>query len=234
MSADQVSFELRGNIAVVTMDDGKANALSPAVLDQLDAALDRADAEAKAIVLTGREGRFSAGFDLRVMMSGPEAARDLVTRGGQLLLRCYEIPKPLVIACNGHALAAGALLVATGDTRIGAMGAFKIGLNEVANSMPVPILAHEFARDRLDPRELVASVLQAKIYDPVGAAAAGWLDRTVPPAELEDAAMTEAARLSALPAGAYAITKRSLRRQTIEHIRATLDSNLREIAGGGR
>jgi enoyl-CoA hydratase len=232
MTTEHVTFELRDKIAVITLDDGKANALSPMLLDQLDAALDRAEAEAKAIVLTGREGRFSAGFDLRVMMSGPEAARDLVTKGGEVLLRCYEIGMPLVIACTGHALAGGALLVATGDTRIGATGEFKIGLNEVFKGMPVPILAHEFARDRLDPRELIASVLQAKIYDPVSAAEAGWLDRTVAPAELEGAAMAEATRLAGLPSTAYKLTKRSLRRQTIEYIRSTLQSNLVEIAGG--
>lgn len=232
MTSDVVSFELRGTTAVIKLDDGKANALSPALLGALDGALDRAESEAKAVVLTGREGRFSAGFDLRVMMSGPQAARDLVVKGGEVLLRCYEFPKPLVIACTGHALAGGALLVATGDTRIGVTGDFKIGLNEVQKGMPVPILAHEFARDRLDPRELVASVLQAKIYDPASAKEAGWIDRVVAPEELEEAALAEATRLTGLPATAYALTKRSLRRQTIEHIRNTIETNLQEIAGG--
>src|SRR5262245_29376933 len=111
----EVEYELQDRIAVVRFDDGKANALSHASMAALDAALDRAEKEAHALVLTGRAGRFSAGFDLQGMMAGPESATALVTRGAELLLRAYVAPLPLVIACTGHALAAGALLVLTGD-----------------------------------------------------------------------------------------------------------------------
>lgn len=221
-----VGFELRDDVALVTMDDGKANALSHEMLDQLGAAFDRAEKEAKAVVLSGREGKFSAGFDLRVMMSGPQAAVELVMKGGELLLRLYELGMPLVIACTGHALAGGVLLVATGDTRIGAIGPFKLGLNEVQVGMPVPVLAHEFARDRLDPRELFAAVAMAKIYAPEEATVAGWLDRAVPAEELADAAMAEATRLARLPQAAYAMSKRSLRKPTLQYIRDNMESNL--------
>ena len=227
-----VRYESRDEVALVTLDDGKANALSLPMIAALGAALDRARSEAKAVVLTGRPGRFSAGFDLKVMLTGAAAVRELVGAGGELLLRLYEHPQPLVIACTGHALAAGALLVATGDTRIGVLGDFKLGLNEVSNGMPVPILAHELARDRLDPRELTASVLQAKIYGPEEAVRAGWLDRAVLPEELEAHAIAEARRLAELPAKAYAMTKRSLRRVMITEVRATMQLNLEQITGG--
>lgn len=226
-----VTYELRGDLALLRMDDGKANALSQAMIDQLSAAFDRAEQEAKAIVLAGRPERFSGGFDLRTMMTGPAAARALVLSGGTLMMRIYESPKPVVIACTGHAIAGGVLLAAVGDTRIGARGAFKLGLNEVSNGMPVPILAHELARDRLDPRELVAAVLQARLYDPEGALRAGWLDQVVEPGAVEQAALDEAARLAKLPAGAYAATKRSLRRRTIAYIRETVEANLKEFGG---
>jgi len=228
---ESVSYEQHGDVAVITIDDGKANALSPALLDQLAAAIDRACDEAKALVIGGRPGRFCAGFDLRVMMAGPAAAKGMVLAGGALLMRLYELPKPVVIACTGHALAAGVLLVATGDTRIGARGEFKLGLSEVRSGMPVPILAHELARDRLDPRELEAAVVQARIYDPEAAARAGWLDRVVDPDALAAEALQEAERLAKLPANAYAATKRSVRRKTIDYIRSTLDSNLAELTG---
>jgi len=218
MSEQIVSYEQVDSVAVITMDDGKVNALSPALIEQVDAAFDRAEKDAKAVVLTGRKDRFSAGFDLRVLMSGPKAAGALLKAGGDLLLRLYAYPKPLVIACNGHALAGGILLCATGDTRIGARGEYKLGLNEVQKGMPVPTLAHELARDRLDPRELTKSVVQARIYNPEEAAVAGWLDSTVDEAELADAALAEATRLSKLPGHAYGESKRSLRKQTIEYI----------------
>jgi enoyl-CoA hydratase len=229
MGQHLLTYAEADGIATVTMDDGKANALSMEMIDELGAALDRAEASANAVVLIGREGKFSAGFDLRVMMSGPEAARALVERGGELLLRLYGLPLPVVVACTGHAIAGGALLAATGDTRSGAQGEFKIGLNEVQNGLPVPILAHELARDRLHPSELVASVLQAKMYDPDGAVGAGWLDRVVAPELVVPEARAEAAKLSRLPKAAYGASKRSLRRATIEHVRATLAPNLVEL-----
>lgn len=227
-----VSFEKRGSVAFVRLDDGKANAISMAVIEGLSAALERAAAEAKAIVLTGRAGRFSAGFDLRVMMSDPDAATSLVLAGGEMLLRLYDHPQPVVVACSGHAIAAGVLMVAAGDRRIGVTGEFKLGLNEVANGMPVPILAHELARERLDPRALVESVLHARLYDPEAAVRAGWLDRVVAPDALEATAMEEAETLARLSQPAYGQTKRSMRRAMITHCRATMAQNLAELRAG--
>src|SRR5262245_11509727 len=126
MTADVVSYALEGQTAVVHIDDGKANALSPAVVEALVAVLARAEREARALVLAGRPDRFCGGFDLRVMTSGPEAATTLVRAGAALLMKLYGAPIPVVVACTGHAIAAGALLVLTGDYRIGAAGAYKL------------------------------------------------------------------------------------------------------------
>ncbi|MFO0567005.1 MAG: crotonase/enoyl-CoA hydratase family protein [Polyangiaceae bacterium] len=224
-----VVFELAGDVAVLRMDDGKANALGPEMLDALDGAFDRAEKEARALVLTGRPGRFCAGFDLKHMMASPESARALVTRGADVLLRAYALPIPLVVACSGHALAGGALLVLTGDVRLGTLGEFKIGLNEVQIGMPLPILAIELARDRLDPRELSQATLLAKPYAPEAAVRAGYLDDALPEAEVMPRAMAEATRLSSLSQAAFAGSKRALRRATIAHIRDTLEANLREF-----
>ena len=150
------------------------------MIDALVAALRRAEKEAAAIVLAGRAERFCAGFDMRVMMSGRDAAVALLRHGVELLLGFYDTPLPVVVACSGHALAGGALLALTGDVRLGAAGAFKIGLNEVAIGIPIPMLAMEFARDRLSPLELTRATLFAQIYAPDEAVAAGYLDRVVP------------------------------------------------------
>jgi enoyl-CoA hydratase len=231
MSTPLVSYTLEGTTAVLQMDDGKANALSPAMVDALVEALRRAEKEASAVVLAGRAERFSAGFDLRVMMSGRDAALALLNKGMELLLGFYGTPLPVVIACSGHALAGGALLVLTGDLRLGIAGPFKIGLNEVAIGLPVPTLAMEFARDRLSKRALTRATLLAEIYDPEGAVGAGYLDALVPAGELVDRAKQEAARLGALSRGAYAATKQLLRKPTIERIRAGLDAELARLTG---
>ena len=231
MESSIVQYEMHGSVAVITMDDGKANALNPTMVDALSAALDRAEKEANAVVLAGRPGRFSAGFDLKIMATGPEAAMAMILQGGELMMRLYEFPKPVVMAVSGHALAGGILLAATGDVRIGIRGDFKIGLNEVTNGMPVPILAHELARNCLKTSELVPSVVHAKIYDPESAAEAGWLEKVVNGESLATEAIAEATRLGALPNYSYAATKRSLRKQTIEYIRANMDANISELTG---
>jgi enoyl-CoA hydratase len=231
MSTPLVSYTLEGSTAVLQMDDGKANALSPAMVDELLAALRRAEKEAAAVVLVGRAERFCAGFDLRVMMSGRDAALALLQRGMELLLGFYGTPLPVVVACSGHALAGGALLVLTGDLRLGIAGPFKIGLNEVAIGLPVPSLAMEFARDRLSKRALTRATLHAEIYAPDDAVATGYLDALVPAAELVDRAKAEAARLGALSRGAYAATKQLLRQPTIDRIRAGLDAELARLTG---
>ena len=227
--SEPLTYSLEDSVAIVRMDDGKANALSVAMIDALLSALDRAQREAKAVVLAGRDERFCAGFDLRVMMSGPEQATALLKRGSELLMRLYEAPLPLVIACTGHALAGGALVVLTGDVRIGAAGAFKIGLNEVAIGLPVPVLAMELARDRLVKTELHRATLLATIYAPEDAARAGYLDEVVAPDQLMARAKAEAARLGALPNGAYRATKARLRGATIAHVRDSLERDMASI-----
>lgn len=227
--AEPLTYALEDSTAIVQMDDGKANALSNEMIDGLVAALTRAEGEAKAMVLAGRPDRFCAGFDLRVMMSSPDAAKALLQRGSDLLMRLYGATIPLVIACTGHALAGGALVVLTGDLRVGAAGAFRIGLNEVAIGMPVPVLAMELARDRLVPTALTHATLLAQIYNPDEASRAGYLDAVVPADEVLPRAKLEAARLGAFSRSAFQATKTRLRGKTIAHVRATLDDDMRTL-----
>ena len=232
MSSDVLRYTLEGTTAIVQMDDGKANALSEPMIDALLEALVRADKEASAVVLAGRPERFCAGFDLKVMMSGPDAAKALLRRGADLLMKLYGFPLPLVAACTGHALAGGALVLLTADVRVGAAGAFRVGLNEVAIGLPVPVLAMELARDRLATSELGRATLQAQIYGPEDAVRAGYLDEVVSAEDVMTRAKAEAARLGALSRPAYAATKARLRGRTIAHVLSTLDEDMRQITMG--
>lgn len=227
--SDLVSFERVGDVAVVTMDDGKANALSQDMIAQIDAALDRAQAEAKALLLTGREGKLCAGFDLKVLMGGGEPAKALFLAGGELFLRIYGHPQPTVIAAPGHAIAGGALLLGCGDLRIGARGDFKIGLNEVAIGVPLPVFAHDLARERLDPRHLARATVLGTLFTPDEAREVGWLDQVVEPDALRETALAEATRLSQLGAAPFAISKQSMRGAFIERVRSQSEANLAKI-----
>jgi enoyl-CoA hydratase len=225
-------YSLEGTTALIQMDDGKANALSAAMIAELVDALTRAEKEARAVVLSGRPDRFCAGFDLKVMMSSPEAARGLLTGGVALLMRLYGSPLPIVVACTGHALAGGALVLLTADVRFGAAGAFRIGLNEVSIGMPVPVLAMELARDRIATTELGRATLRAQIYAPEEAARIGYLDEVVPAEQVVARAKEEAVKLGGLPPMAYRATKKRLRGRTIEKIVSSVDADMEAIGRG--
>ena len=221
-----VSFGITDAIAVIRIDDGKANALGHDVLDGLNAALDDA-AEAKAVVLFGREGRFSAGFDLSVMKDGPEAAQAMVRKGAELCMRLYGFPVPVLAGSDGHALAAGALVLLSCDVRVASDTAGRIGLPETTIGMPLPVFATELARDRLSKRHFTAATLLGTTYGPEEALDIGYLDRVVPLADLK-ATVMELARgygESINPSG-FARTRVNARQDTIDSVFAGLDADI--------
>jgi enoyl-CoA hydratase len=221
-----VQTTIDDGVAVVRIDDGKANAWSHDMIRRLHEALDVATADAAAVCFVGREGKLCAGFDLSVMTAGPDATRGLVKAGGELLMRIYGHPQPTVVAVTGHALAAGALFVLACDLRIGADVPAKIGLNETAIGMGLPVFAVELARARLSPKHLARATLMAEIYGPAGAVEAGYLDEVVAAEELVTYAVGEARHLGSYRAGAYRTTKDQTRRATIERVLAGLDADM--------
>lgn len=226
---DALTTTVDGRVAVLTMDDGKANALSPDLVAALGEAFDRAEAEAGAVVLAGRPGRFCAGFDLSVMRQGGDATRGLVGAGADLFVRMWTSPLPVVAACTGSAVAAGALLLLSSDVRIGADVEARIGLNEVAIGLGLPVFAVELARARLDPRHLTAATVLARLTGAAEAVEVGYLDRVVAADDVVGEAVAEAERLAELPRGALALTKERLRGAAVSHIRASLAGDLAVI-----
>lgn len=234
MSDASVSYSLENKIARIDLDDGKANALSLVLLDALSGALDRAEADqAAAVVITGRPGKFSAGFDLGDMMGSASQRRRLVEKGALAMLRVYEFPRPIVLAVTGHALAAGAVLLTAADWRVAADSPSKIGLNEVAIGMNLPIFALELARARLSMRHLVDATCHARIYSPAEALDAGYVDAVVPESDCIATAMAKAAALAGLNNPAYSLTKRLLREPVATLIRDTLKADMDKIEGVG-
>ena len=222
------TVEITNEIALIRMDDGKANAINFEMLAALNDALDKAEAGAKAIVLAGREGRFSGGFDLKAFVSlGPEGVYKLLDAGADLLLRLYGGPLPVVAACTGHAIAMGVFILNACDTRVGAAGEYKIGANEAVTGMNLPVFAMELARDRLGPAHLTRAMIQGFIYDPEGAVEAGYLDMLAEPDKVEATALAVAAQLAQLPGKAYAWNKRAVRKATLDRIKASLGAHHR-------
>lgn len=226
-----VNYALDGHVATITMDDGKANAITLDVLAELHGALVRAaaDPDAHAVLITGRPGRFSAGFDLGVMTASQESMRELVIAGGRFMARLLLEPLPVVAACTGHALAAGALILLACDHRVGAAGDWKIGLNEVAIGMALPRWGVELGGYRLAPAEREWRMVLGQVGSPDEAVAAGFLDRVVPAEQLWDEARAVAARLAELRSGAVAGTKVRLRKAVAERMLEDMEGDLAAI-----
>ena len=218
-----VTYELADGIATITIDDGKANALTPALLDEIGAAVDRAEADGAVILLAGRPGRFSGGFDLPTLTAFTPASADLLKAGLSLSHRLLSFPRPVVVACTGHAIAMGAFLLLSGDHRIGvAGGGHKIGATEVAIGMAMPWAAVEVLRQRLTRAHFERATLLAEVFTPEGAMAAGFLDEVVPEDELLDRAQAVATRLASLDAKAHAVTKTRARASMLEGLAAAI------------
>lgn len=224
--AGVVTYERDGAAAVVTMDDGKVNVLTLDVFAELGAAFDRAEAEGAAVVLAGREDRFAAGFDLQVLGGGgPDAVR-LLRTGFELGHRMLSFPRPVVVACTGHAYAMGSFLVLSGDHRIGVAGAdHRITANEVAIGMTMPRSAIEILRQRLTRTHFDRAVILAEVFDPASAVEAGFLDALVPAGDLHAAARDKANALMGLDLEAHAATKLRAREATLAALRAAIEAD---------
>lgn len=214
--SELVSYSFSDGIARLGLDNGKVNALSPALFEAFDAALDRAEQDRAVVVISGKPGIFSGGYDLQVMTSSPAAARELVATGSTLSRRLLSHPYPVVAVCTGHAIAKGAFLLLSADYRIGVEGPFKIGLNEVAIGMTMHHVGIELARARLTHSAFTRSVINAELFSPADAVAAGFLDRVVAAEELEAEAIAMATQLTKLNMTAHRNTKLKTRRALLE------------------
>ncbi len=224
--SELTSYEQADGIATITMDDGKVNALGIAMLGQLHAAFDRAESDGAIVILTGREGRFSAGFDLKVFTETPERLPEMLTLGASLCERILAFPRPVITACTGHGVAAGCFLQLPADLRLGVDGPFQIGLNEVRIGLTMPQWVIELARARLLPAHLDRAVNSAVMYTPTDAVAAGFLDRVVDAGALAASARAAAEELAGLNPEAHRATKLKTRAGVIAAVRAAIAAEL--------
>ncbi|MEP3052265.1 MAG: crotonase/enoyl-CoA hydratase family protein [Erythrobacter sp.] len=217
-----ITLKITDDIATITLDDGRANAIDPAWLKQFMDTFAEAEAGAKAIVIAGREGVFSGGFNLKWMpTANAEEIGGLLDTAGKLVCQVYGSERPVVAACTGHAIAMGMFLLLACDTRVGAEGAFKFGANETMNGMNLPVFAQEMCRARMDPTKLTQLVVQSHMFGHDEALSNGLLDQVVEPGAVIEAATATARQLGQLPGGAYGWNKRAMRAATLDRIAAT-------------
>ena len=218
-----------GDIAIVTLDDGKVNVFSLAMAQRLQSCFAEIGPDVGAVVVTGRPGIFSAGFDLKTIRAGDAAATlSMVSTTVRMAMDVMVFPRPVIGAATGHCVAMGALFLMTMDYRVGVRGDFRAGLNEVGDGLRLPIFAVELARYRLPTASLIASAQHAVLYDPERAVQAGFLDEVVDNEQLLETAMAHAKRLSRLPNPAYRVSKSNLVAPVCDRILSTLEDDLRQ------
>ena len=211
-----------GDIHLIRLEYGKANAIDGRFLSSLDQELDRGlESGKKAVVVTGRERFFSAGLDLRALPDGREEMASFIDEFEKLNRKLLEFPLPLVTAVNGHAIAGGCILASTGDVRIGASGVYQIGVSEVTLGIVFPASAFEIMRATLAPPFVPDVLLGGKLLDPQQAVEAGILHRLVPPEELLIEAEAAARELGEKPPIAFRHSKLALRAPILERIEKT-------------
>ena len=218
-----VNYTLDDGVATLTLNNGKVNAVSHELLADFNAGLDQAEQAGAVVIVTGQPGILSGGYDLKVMMSGPQAAIGLVAAGSTLARRMLAHPNPIIVACPGHAVAKGAFMLLSADYRIGVEGPFNIGLNEVQIGMTMHHVGILLAQDRLTKPAFQRSVISAEMFSPQGALDAGFLDRVVAPDALMATALEVAQRLKKLNMGAHKGTKRKARKVLLDALDAAIE-----------
>ena len=217
-----LNYMEENQIVTLSMNDGKANAVSHAFVDDMNKALDQAAGSAKAIIIEGMPGKFSAGFDLEEFKKGPEATSALVNKGGRMLHRIFTLPQPVIAAVTGHAIAAGAFMLLAADVRVGVDGQYKIGANESAIGMTLPRFASELIEYRVPRHHIDQVAIGAHLYGPKEAMAKGFIDEVVPAEQLAERTKAIAEQLAGYPGGGYAGNKHLFRAEYADRILASL------------
>jgi enoyl-CoA hydratase len=215
-------------VLIVTMDDGDKNALTPEAFDGLIAAID-SDDEARAVVLTGRDGIFTAGLNVKWMAAnGRDGVAHLLSRFGTCIMRWWTDPRPTVCAATGHAIAAGTMLAMACDHAVAADGGWW-GLMETQIDFEIPAFGIELARANVRADRLEDLLLPGARVDAATAVEAGFADQIAAPGAVLDAALTRAGELIELPARAYGGTKQRLRGEAAERVLAGLAIDVRRL-----
>ena len=219
MSDKLATLTSEDDISIITLDDGKANVFSPKMIQDVNECLDKVPTESGALIITGREGMFSAGFDLKIISAGNvQATMDMSLSGFKLLSRVFSFPRPVLAACSGHGIALGTFLLCCCDYRVGVKGDFMIGANEMRTNMVIPIPILELINHRVSSSHKYRAILGAEMYSIENGIGAGLIDEVVDAENLMETAMLKAKDLATMGHPSYTLTKELLIREPLKKI----------------
>jgi enoyl-CoA hydratase len=226
MTDQLATLTSEGDVSIITLNDGKANVFSPEMSKTISRLLDEVPDDKGSLVITGRPGIFSAGFDLKIISSGDASAvSSMIKTGFTLLARVYNFPRPVIAACSGHGVALGAFLLCCADYRIGAKGQFIVQANETRNNMSIPTPILEISKTRISKTHWYRAILNAEAYPIEKAIEPGYLDEVVEAESLMTRAMEVANDLATLGHPHYKITKNLDQKDTLKRIHDAIEEN---------
>ena len=219
MSDKLATLTSEDDISIITLDDGKANVFSPKMIQDVNECLDKVPTESGALIISGRKGMFSAGFDLKIISAGNvQATMDMSLSGFKLLSRVFSFPRPVLAACSGHGIALGTFLLCCCDYRVGVKGDFMIGANEMRTNMVIPIPILELISHRVSASHKYRAILGAEMYSIESGVEAGLIDEVVDPENLMETAMLKAKDLATMGHPSYTLTKELLIKEPLQKI----------------
>jgi enoyl-CoA hydratase/carnithine racemase len=208
-----IQNENRDGLLIVTMSRGKANALNAAMVDELNAAVSEAKTdEVRGVVLgSGCPNFFSAGFDAKEVFAYDR--KTMTTYFGaymDLYETLFHLPKPVVGAISGHAMAGGAVLALACDVRVMAEGPFRFALNEINLGVVLSPSVIRMAVDAVGPRHARELFLEGETLTLSRAMEIGLAAELAPPENVLERAVARARALSEKPRNAFGAIKQNL------------------------
>ena len=208
MSEKLATIETKDDIYIITLNDGKAIVFSSQMTQDINNCLDKVSNEKGCLIITGKEGMFSAGFDLKTLQGGDvKLIQEMTLTGFKLLSRIFSFPRPVIAACSGHGIALGTFLLCCCDYRIGIKGDFMLGANEMRTNMVIPPPILELIKFRVAQSHKYRAVLGAEMYSLSDGKNAGLIDEIVEPEDLFRTAMEKAKDLATMGHPSYSLTK---------------------------
>src|SRR5215203_5618471 len=214
---DTVGYEIYGAVATLTLDrPQRLNAIVPELIDDLEAALDRAegDAAVRVVRLRGAGRAFCAGYDIEWGAQAMEAAEAgttwdpmadyrMMSRFVGAYMRLWRCPKPVIAQVHGHCVGGGTdfalcsyLIVCADECRIGYPPA------RVWGSPPTFMWIYRLGLERAKRLLLTGDALDGRTAEEWGLAS-----QSHPEVELEEAGLALARRLALLPANQLQMMK---------------------------
>ena len=219
MTAPSATLSQENNISVIKLDDGKANAFSHEMLTIFNELLARVPRDSGALVITGRDGLFSGGFDLKTLSTGDmDKIKIMVQLGYRTLLELYSFQRPVIAAVSGHSIALGLFVTCCADYRVAIDGKYICQANEVRNNMDIPPQIMEILKARVNKNYFYPAVYHSDAYSMKDSIAVGYIDEVVSQEHLMSRAMEKAAELASLPHPHYVNTKHFAQGDVIKKI----------------